>query len=152
MKYNISLQNPENYKDIPNQFVIQRWVNLTLKDQLPKAELTIRFVSSDEIKKLNQVYRKKNKPTNVLSFPITPPTEVKEELPLLGDIVLCYSVIKEEAQQQKKTTDAHFAHMIIHGVLHLLGFDHLSKEDANIMEPIEIKLLNELGYNNPYED
>lgn len=151
MNYKIGIQNPENYQDIPNQFVIQRWVKTALEDHLPKAELTIRFVSASEIQTLNHVYRRKNKPTNVLSFPFNLPEEVKSELPLLGDIVICHSVIQEEASAQSKTTEAHFAHMIIHGVLHLLGFDHISEEDANIMEPLEVTVLAKLGFNNPYE-
>lgn len=151
MKYQIGIQNPENYQDIPNQFVVQRWVNLTLEKYLPKAELTIRFVSEKEIQTLNHVYRKKNKPTNVLSFPLNLAAVVKEETPLLGDIVICHHIIIKEAFDQNKTTEAHFAHMVIHGVLHLLGFDHITKEDADIMEPIEIKLLKQLGFNNPYE-
>lgn len=151
MKYRVGIQNPENYQDIPNQFLIQRWVNMTLEKYMPQAEVTIRFVSEKEIQTLNHVYRKKNSPTNVLSFPLNLSKEVKEEVPLLGDIVICHNVIQQEAHEQGKALEAHFAHMVIHGVLHLLGFDHIKPEDADVMEPIEVNLLKQLGFNNPYE-
>ena len=108
------------------------------------AEITIRIVDNDESINLNNIYRKKKYPTNVLSF------LVDDEVHLIGDIVLCAPVIEKEALQQSKKLEAHYAHLIIHGVLHLYGYDHENKKDADIMEAKEIKILTKLGYKNPY--
>ena len=113
--------------------------------QIVKAEttLTIRIVDKAESQSLNNQYRKKNEPTNVLSFLIN-------DNPLLGDIILCHSVIKKEALAQKKSIDDHYAHLVIHGYLHLIGFDHTKKNDALTMENKEIAILKKLGIKNPY--
>lgn len=113
--------------------------------QIVKAEttLTIRIVDEAESQSLNNQYRKKNEPTNVLSFLIN-------DKPLLGDIILCHSVIKKEALAQKKSIDDHYAHLIIHGYLHLIGFDHTKNDDALTMENKEIAVLKKLGIKNPY--
>ena len=113
--------------------------------QIVKAEttLTIRIVDEAESQSLNNQYRKKNEPTNVLSFLIN-------DKPLLGDIILCHSVIKKEALAQKKNIDDHYAHLIIHGYLHLIGFDHTKNDDALTMENKEIAVLKKLGIKNPY--
>jgi len=108
------------------------------------AEITIRIVDNDESINLNNIYRKKKYPTNVLSF------LVDDEVHLIGDIVLCAPVIEKEALEQSKKLDAHYAHLIIHGALHLYGYDHENKKDADIMEAKEIKILTGLGYKNPY--
>ena len=108
------------------------------------AEITIRIVDNDESINLNNIYRKKKYPTNVLSF------LVDDEVHLIGDIVLCAPVIEKEALQQSKKLEAHYAHLIIHGALHLYGYDHENKKDADIMETKEIKILTKLGYKNPY--
>ena len=113
--------------------------------QIVKAEttLTIRIVDEAESQSLNNQYRKKNEPTNVLSFLIN-------DKPLLGDIILCHSVIKKEALAQKKSIDDHYAHLVIHGYLHLIGFDHTKNDDALTMENKEIAILKKLGIKNPY--
>ena len=113
--------------------------------QIVKAEttLTIRIVDKAESQSLNNQYRKKNEPTNVLSFLIN-------DNPLLGDIILCHSVIKKEALAQKKSIDDHYAHLVIHGYLHLIGFDHTKNDDALTMENKEIAILKKLGIKNPY--
>ena len=113
--------------------------------QIVKAEttLTIRIVDEAESQSINNQYRKKNEPTNVLSFLIN-------DKPLLGDIILCHSVIKKEALAQKKSIDDHYAHLIIHGYLHLIGFDHTKNDDALTMENKEIAVLKKLGIKNPY--
>jgi probable rRNA maturation factor len=108
------------------------------------AEITIRIVDNDESINLNNIYRKKKYPTNVLSF------LVDDEVHLIGDIVLCAPVIKKEALEQSKKLEAHYAHLIIHGALHLYGYDHENIKDADIMEAKEIKILTKLGYKNPY--
>lgn len=151
MNYHIDLQNAVNDDEIPNRFLLQRWVNEALTSRMETAELCIRVVDETEITALNSQYRKKDKPTNVLSFPSDIPTEIKLETPYLGDLVVCASVLSQEAQQQNKTLEAHWAHIIIHGVLHLLGYDHIKDDEAELMEGIEIEILNRLGYANPYE-
>lgn len=114
--------------------------------------LTIRVVDEAESQALNNEYRGKDKPTNVLSFPFEMPEglPVGALPPMLGDLAICAAVVQREAQQQLKDADAHWAHMIIHGVLHLLGYDHIDDDDAEIMEALEIELLAGLGYTNPY--
>lgn len=120
---------------------------ITLNNEIDY-ELTIRIVDSEEIQSLNREYRGKDKPTNILSFPSDLPDFV--DLPLLGDLVICLSIIESEAIEQEKLLEAHWAHIIIHGCLHLLGYDHINDEDANIMEPLETQILNTLGYKDPY--
>ena len=111
-------------------------------------ELTIRIVDMDEGTQLNRRWRKASGPTNVLSFPAV---GVEEYAPgLLGDIVICAPVVNNEAKIQNKSIDAHWAHMVIHGVLHLSGYDHENSQDAEEMEAVETELLESLGYNNPY--
>lgn len=113
-------------------------------------ELTLRFVDREEIKQLNLCFRKQNKTTNVLSFPSTLPPYVKLQTPFLGDVIICPQVLDNESKALKKDLAAHWAHIIIHGVLHLLGFDHVKDEDAQIMQEHEIKLLTSKGFSNPY--
>ena len=134
----------------PSTAQFKRWVTTVLKNKKPSAELTIRIVDKHEITELNATYRQKNKPTNVLSFPFDMPKECEDELPVLGDIVICAEVIEEEAKAQQKTLEAHWAHMVVHGTLHLLGYDHEQDAEAEIMEAEEIHWLAELGFNNPY--
>ncbi len=111
-------------------------------------ELTIRIVDKDEIKNLNCKYRNKNNPTNVLSFNVDIPKEIKSNY--IGDVVVCAEVIESEAIKQNKTFNSHFTHIIIHGVLHLLGYNHIEKTDKNEMEDLEVKLLKKIGFDNPY--
>lgn len=111
-------------------------------------ELTIRIVDKDEIKNLNCKYRNKNNPTNVLSFNVDIPKEIKSNY--IGDVVICTEVIESEAIKQNKTFNSHFTHIIIHGVLHLLGYNHIEKTDKNEMEDLEVKLLKKIGFDNPY--
>lgn len=118
-------------------------------------ELGIACVNRDESQTLNHQYRQKNKPTNVLSFPSEIPADIVDELAQypLGDLVICIPVVLEEAEQQQKLVTHHFMHLIVHGVLHLLGYDHeLSDEDAEEMEQLEIQILAQLGIANPYQD
>jgi probable rRNA maturation factor len=109
---------------------------------------SLQVVSRDEMQELNRKYRDQDKPTNVLSYPMELPDEVS--IKLLGDLALCADVINVEAEEQAKDCDAHWAHMIVHGMLHLQGYDHVIKEDAGKMEAVEINVLNKLGFGNPY--
>lgn len=112
-------------------------------------ELTVRVVDSEEIIALNQAYRDKVSPTNVLSFPFQASTEI--DIALLGDVVICHSVLVEEARQQSKSLTAHYAHMVTHGVLHLCGYDHQDDVSAEQMESLEISILAKQGFANPYQ-
>jgi probable rRNA maturation factor len=111
-------------------------------------ELTIRIVDETEAQQLNETWRQRSYPTNVLSFPYESPPGI--EIPLLGDMVICAPVVAREASEQHKTLEAHWAHLVIHGTLHLLGYDHQEETQALAMETIEINVLNNLGYPNPY--
>jgi probable rRNA maturation factor len=129
---------------------ISEWVHTALKSHTEKAELTVRLVDLDEITHLNHTYRKQNKPTNVLAFPSHLPDDVLLEYPFLGDIIICPTILKTESLTLNTNISAHWAHIVIHGVLHLLGYDHIDTNDARIMQTHEIKALKSLGFNNPY--
>lgn len=132
---------------VPSEQQCCLWANTASTDEVDPV-VSIQVVTEQEMQQLNRDYRGKDKPTNVLSFPMQVPAEVG--INLLGDLAVCASVIAEEAEQQRKTLDAHWAHMIIHGVLHLQGYDHSVDEQAAEMEALEIKLLQQLGYADPY--
>lgn len=135
----------------PSQDQITKWATTALTHYPKECELSVRIVSEAEMTELNHVFRQKNKPTNVLSFPSELPETVASDLPLLGDIAICATVVEKEAKEQQKESAAHWAHMVIHGVLHLLGYDHVNDADAEKMEALEIELLQQLGFNNPYQ-
>ncbi len=134
--------------NLPQEAQFQQWVKHTLKDFGEDAELTIRIVDEQESQALNYEYRQKDKPTNVLSFPAEVPDFIDSSL--LGDLVICAPIVIAEAQQQNKTEDAHWAHMLIHGVLHLLDYDHMNDQEAEEMEALEIQLLTGLDFPSPY--
>ena len=134
----------------PTATALRLWAKRTLKDNISTAEMTIRIVGTKEMIHLNSTYRHNNKLTNVLSFPFDMPEDAALEIPLLGDIVICAAVIEQEAVEQHKPLEAHWAHMVVHGTLHLLGFDHEIESDAVIMESHETTILTALGYNDPY--
>lgn len=113
-----------------------------------ESEVTLRIVSPGESTQLNHRYRGKDKPTNVLSFPFEAPPGLS--LPLLGDLVICAGVVETEAREQHKPLAAHWAHMVIHGMLHLQGYDHIHTQEATTMEALEVKLLAGLGLPDPY--
>jgi probable rRNA maturation factor len=136
---------------VPSQKLLKNWAKETLKKKTDAAELNIRIIDIDEMTELNKVYRHKEGPTNVLSFPFDMPEEINDELPMLGDIVICADIVKQEAIAQGKPESAHWAHMIVHGTLHLLGYDHETDAEASIMEMQEINILAELGFENPYQ-
>jgi len=133
---------------IPALKEVERWVTSAIGESKESVELSIRVTNREEMSELNKTYRNKDGATNVLSFPAELPAEL--ELPLLGDLVICAPVVEDEAKQQGKTLQAHWAHIIIHGTLHLLGYDHVDDTDAEIMENLEIKLLASLEFPNPY--
>ncbi|HKM15552.1 MAG TPA: rRNA maturation RNase YbeY [Marinospirillum sp.] len=129
------------------------WCCLALQLSSPKApEVTIRIVDNPESQQLNNDYRGKNQPTNVLSFPFESPIDLpaEAELSLLGDLVICLPKVIKEAAEQQKPVLSHWAHLVIHGMLHLQGYDHETEPEAELMENLEIALLAKLGINNPY--
>jgi len=148
MPIEVDVQYATDLPDLPDQSQLKLWAETALKDLRENAELTIRIVDEDEGTQLNEQWRKSQGPTNVLSFSHEGEAEIAPDL--LGDIVICAPVVAREAKEQNKDIDAHWAHMVIHGVLHLNGFDHIKPEDADRMESLEIKILEELNYNNPY--
>jgi len=144
----------ENEDALPLLADIEKWVTLAVlsgsETERDEAELTVRIVQSDESQQLNKNYRGKDKPTNVLSFPFQNPPGIT--LPLLGDLVICKEVVEKEAVEQGKELNVHWAHMLIHGTLHLLGYDHIVENEAVEMENLETKLLIYLGYSDPYNE
>ncbi|MBM7455109.1 putative rRNA maturation factor [Oceanisphaera litoralis] len=135
---------------LPNEQQLESWLTAALADEREETEITVRLVDEAESRELNRDYRGKDKSTNVLSFPFEAPPGI--ELPLLGDLVICRQVVEREAAEQHKPLQAHWAHLVIHGCLHLLGFDHIKDDEAEIMEAREIAILAELGIANPYQD
>lgn len=136
-------------QNLPSQEDFQRWVEAALAPYKKPFELTVRLVTSEESQQLNAQYRDKDKPTNVLSFPFEVPEGI--ELNLLGDLIICVPVVEQEAIEQNKALTAHWAHMVIHGCLHLLGFDHIEDDEADEMEALETKIITALGFPAPYE-
>ncbi len=141
---------PEILAAIPSLSDIQRWADAVLTTEaLSEQEFTVRFVDEEESQALNHEYRGKNKPTNVLSFPFEAPPGI--DINLLGDLVICAPVIAREATEQSKSTLSHYAHMTVHGLLHLLGYDHIENDEAEAMEAKEIAILSTLGIDDPYQ-
>ena len=133
---------------VPAAVSFRKWVAAALKGRIREADLAIRIVDEREGQALNRHYRGKDYATNVLSFPAELPEGVK--LPLLGDLVICAPVVAREAAEQGKPVAAHYAHLTVHGVLHLLGWDHEHDKDAEAMEQLEREVLAELGLPDPY--
>ncbi|WP_026069439.1 rRNA maturation RNase YbeY [Legionella tunisiensis] len=146
MAYHIDLQNACNASIPVSDEKLISWAKLPLIDHLQTAELTLRLVDDKEMTQLNHAYRQQNKATNVLAFPSAIPAGVELEYPLLGDVIICPSVLQAESIEQDKSLTEHWAHIVIHGVLHLLGYDHIQDSDAEIMQSAEIKLLAKLGF------
>ena len=136
--------------NLPSEADFQRWLDAAVLPFQEEAEVTVRLVDEAESNQLNLTYRGKDKPTNVLSFPFECPPGV--ELPLLGDLIICRQVVEREASEQNKPLLAHWAHMVVHGSLHLLGYDHIDDEEAEEMEALEVEFMQALGYDNPYQD
>ncbi|MGP1956845.1 MAG: rRNA maturation RNase YbeY [Arsenophonus sp. NC-PE1-MAG3] len=137
-----------NHNGLPSKATFQYWLEVFLPKFQSESEITIRIVDIAESQYLNRIYRGKDKPTNVLSFPFKAPDNIK--LPLLGDLIICRKVIEKEAIEQQKKPDAYWAHMVIHGCLHLLGYEHKNNFEAEEMEIIETEIMQKLGYPNPY--
>jgi probable rRNA maturation factor len=151
----LDLQIATEASDLPVVPELERWVAAALQGRRERAALTIRLVGEEEGAELNRSYRGRDGATNVLSFPFDLPPGVDPQDPiahLLGDLVICADVVRREAIEQAKTVQAHWAHMVVHGVLHLLDYDHLTEPDAAEMESLETGILGALGFPPPYED
>lgn len=134
--------------DLPAESQFHRWLSAAVTPFQPESEVTVRLVDEAESHELNLTYRGKDKPTNVLSFPFEAPPGI--ELPLLGDLIICRQVVEQEAIEQEKALEAHWAHMVVHGSLHLLGYDHIEDDEAEEMESLETEIMHGLGYPDPY--
>jgi len=151
MPYRIDVEVNSSSTNIPGVENIEHWISTALRsDELSEAEVSVYIVDEPESQELNGQYRGKDKPTNVLSFPADIPDEVG--VPLLGDLVVCAPVVEREAKEQGKTLEAHWAHMLIHGTLHLLGYDHLEDDEAEVMEALETRLVTQLNFPAPYTE
>ena len=142
----VEVQFAASADDIPSEETFQRWVSQIEVDG--EQQVAMRIVDEAEMTQLNEQYRNKSGPTNVLSFPAELPDGVDE--PFLGDIIICAPVVAKEAAEQEKSLDSHWAHMTVHGILHLQGYDHIDEVDAEQMESLEIKIMHQLGFANPY--
>jgi probable rRNA maturation factor len=139
----MDIQNVSSLTGIPNDTLFRKWARKALR---VNAEITLRIVDEAEGRALNKEYRGKDYATNVLTFPLL------EEPFIMADILICAPVVAKEAKEQGKTLEAHFAHLMVHGVLHAHGYDHEVPAQAELMESIEIQTLTNLGYANPYVD
>lgn len=146
---NVDLQLALAHEDVPLQSQFEQWAAAALLKPYRQLELTIRLVDYAESQALNRDFRGKDAPTNVLSF--SAEDDDRLDYDYLGDLVICAPLVLDEASQQNKTADAHWAHLVVHGVLHLQGHDHESEEQAEKMEAIEIEILQSLGHTNPYQ-
>jgi probable rRNA maturation factor len=149
--YRILVQRATRKTPAPTATSLRRYAKQTLQDRIAAAEMTIRIVDETEMTSLNGTYRGKHYPTNVLSFPFDMPEDIDLDLPILGDLVICASVVEKEATEQHKIVADHWAHMVVHGTLHLLGYDHEQDDAAASMEAEEITILKTLGFQNPYK-
>lgn len=140
-KLHITIQYESQRTALPTKKQFQKWVKMAINVD---TEVTIRIVDADEGRELNSMYRGKDYATNVLTFPLS------EEPHLMGDIIICAPVVEAEAQSQNKPLEAHYAHLTVHGVLHLHGYDHETEAQAELMEGIETAIVTKLGYASPY--
>ena len=147
MRIKIDLQNEEALAGLPDQDDFAAWIDAALMQKFDNLEHTIRVVSETESQALNLQYRRKDAPTNILSFAADSDYLDYE---CLGDLVICAQIVEQEAQQQGKSLQAHWAHMVVHGMLHLQGYDHQNINETDEMEALEAKILSTLGYSNPY--
>ncbi|MFT5643877.1 MAG: putative rRNA maturation factor [Janthinobacterium sp.] len=147
-KLSLSVQYPDaRLQDSITRAKVRRWVQAAL---LAPAELTVRFVDAEEGRVLNRDYRHKDYATNVLTFAYSDGEQMADDAPTQADIVLCTDVLEREALEQKKTVEAHAAHLIVHGVLHAQGYDHDIDAEATEMEALETDILAKLGFDDPY--
>lgn len=148
MNLTLELQLASDTSEIPAEADFNMWALAVLKGRLESAEVVIRVVDEEESQRLNRDFRDKDKATNVLSFPFEVPAQV--ESTHIGDLVICAPVVIREAAEQQKPAADHWAHMVVHGLLHLLGYDHQDEEEAEEMESLERVILGSMGITDPY--
>ena len=149
MTNELEIQRVFTAGETPDDEQFHDWFGLFSKQLHVKGSLVIRLVDEAESQQLNLSYRGKDSSTNVLSFPFEAPANIEDNH--IGDLVICVSVVNREAMAQNKPQNHHWAHIVLHGILHLLGYDHIDDDEATKMEQMEIDLLNKLGIGNPYE-
>lgn len=149
MAITIDLQNDAALASVPGEQQFQKWVAAALQESHNELEQTIRIVDKSESRDLNSRFRDKDSATNVLAFPSDAGLL---DYDCLGDLVICAPLVVTEARAQGKTVEAHWAHLVVHGMLHLQGYDHNDDDETALMEALEIRILNFLGYTNPYND
>lgn len=152
MSLQLDIQNPEDYTRIPAEADLVHWAQAAWHENA-EAGVVVRIVNEAESQELNRDYRNKDYPTNVLSFPYDAPSIPLEddETEYLGDLVICLPVVEREAAEQGKTVTQHWAHLLIHGLLHLQGYDHITDTEAEEMEGLETTILAKLGFPDPYQ-
>jgi probable rRNA maturation factor len=151
MELALDIQDASDSPSVPTREDFARWAEAALEGRRARAELLVRVVGEEEGAALNRRWRGRQGATNVLSFPFEAPPGV-EGLDLIGDLVICAPVVEREAAEQGKSAAAHWAHMVVHGVLHLIGYDHPDEAQAAEMEGLETGILGALGFPPPYED
>lgn len=152
-RFSLYFENRTNLPQIPTEQQFRLWIWHALKNEYRRADISLILLDEEDARAYNRDYRGKDYATNVLSFALDEGETVLAQNPdtLSGDLIICPQVVAGEATEQGKTLEAHFAHLTLHGTLHLMGYDHISEEQAEIMESLEIKLLNQLAYPNPYQ-
>jgi probable rRNA maturation factor len=145
----IDLQNDSGLESVPAEARFQQWVDAALQTSYPRLEQTICVVGEAESRELNRRFRDRDSATNVLAFP---GDNELLDYDCLGDLVICAPLVLAEAEAQGKAIEAHWAHLVVHGMLHLQGFDHQDEQQADSMESLEVEILDTLGYANPYND
>ena len=140
-KLELAVQYAVKPENAPTRAKLKKWALAALEED---AEVALRIVGETEGRELNRDYRGKDYATNVLTFPLT------DDPVLMGDIVLCHAVVEKEALEQNKPVEAHYAHLVVHGMLHLQGYDHETDEEAEVMETLETQIVTKLGYADPY--
>lgn len=145
---NVEVQLAASDQEVPSEDLFQKWASAIDVNSEQDQSISLRIVDEAEMIQLNSQYRKKTGTTNVLSFPADLPEGV--DIPFLGDIIICAPVVAKEAADQGKSLDSHWAHMTVHGILHLQGYDHIDEAEAEQMECLEANIMNKLGFENPY--
>ncbi|MDK2126316.1 rRNA maturation RNase YbeY [Parachitinimonas caeni] len=145
----LSVQYAVDSNLAPSRKQFREWAHSALDKSINAAEVTLRIVDVDEGRELNAQYRGKDYATNVLTFTFDD-SPLVEGMPLYGDLVLCAPVVAKEAQEQGKALDAHYAHLVVHGMLHLQGYDHIEDDEAEEMESLETQIMQQLGFPDPY--
>ncbi|GLS03961.1 endoribonuclease YbeY [Chitiniphilus shinanonensis] len=151
-KLKLAVQVETAATGLPGKTQLKQWAEAALQAKVKQAEVTVRIVDAEEGRVLNRDYRGKDYATNVLTFTFEDDLPDIPGLPLLGDLVLCAPVVAAEAEAQGKPLAAHYCHLLVHGMLHLQGYDHLDDAEAEVMEALETQIVTTLGYDDPYRD